>query len=694
MRHIKVIAFFIFFALTICIIPRCYADKTFGDYKYRITSDGKAIITKYFGKEVKLRVPSAINNYEIIAIGSKAFFNCDGIQHVILPENILSIEEYAFAYCEDLVSITTSATHIGEYAFKYCENLVTLNCRAFETKIDEQAFYSCKSLSIITGIIQDPDEYAFAYCEDLKTIAISGKYIGNYAFKYCENLETVSIMPDNIVVKEQAFYSCKSLTTFTAVASDVEEYAFAYCEQLPEITVSGNIVGKYAFKYCNSLQTVSFLTPQTNISKQAFYSCEKLKTVSGVVGDIDEYGFAYCDKLTTLQFIGTNIGDNAFRYCNLIQLEIPMNSLVENAVKNANINYRILSSITSSPDDNNENLYNLHRTDSALWNCPTCGNSATGNYCSNCGSGRPVNDSTITSSVQKSESSEYTSASQGNKRTETNTQESNSTLTETLTSANTKTVKGKQGVYYNYMDIDAALTKCTLKKIDGIYRVFVRIDFINNSKAPLTLENCISITAFQGKTCLPKVDSNTKGVELDSIAAPGKSASYISAFSLIDPTESIKLLLDYPQDVNNSHDGILYSLSLKKKSISEEEVLDLKALSNDLYPHNNVFIQTSPTPTNDPISSTGETVIVKLSSGREITIRRSIKDTLEAYEVFMDDYKNAMEKIGEGDFTGYLSFMTQYEELMKKIEALEDDLTEDETWYYYDVTMRVLQKMY
>ena len=110
---------------------------------------------------------------------------------------------------------------------------------------------------------------------------------------------------------------------------------------------------------------------------------------------------------------------------------------------------------------------------------------------------------------------------------------------------------------------------------------------------------------------------------------------------------------------------------------------------------NTITEEPSPVVTSTPVPSANEeTVSVTLASGRTVSIRKSVKEALDAYEAFMDSYKDAMTKISDGDFTGYMTFMTQYEELMEKVGDLEDDLTEDESWYYFEVSMRVLEKMY
>ena len=85
---------------------------------------------------------------------------------------------------------------------------------------------------------------------------------------------------------------------------------------------------------------------------------------------------------------------------------------------------------------------------------------------------------------------------------------------------------------------------------------------------------------------------------------------------------------------------------------------------------------------------------LKLTSGREVQVRKSVKEALDAYETFMDGYKDAMTKLSNGNFSGYMTFMGEYTELAEKFDNMEDDLTEEESMYYLEVSTRILQKMY
>ena len=67
-------------------------------------------------------IPRSVRNYEVIAIGNKAFYYCMGLTSVTIPEGVTSIGNDAFSYCYDLTSVTIpeGVTSIGNDAFISC----------------------------------------------------------------------------------------------------------------------------------------------------------------------------------------------------------------------------------------------------------------------------------------------------------------------------------------------------------------------------------------------------------------------------------------------------------------------------------------------------------------------------------------------------------------------------------------------
>ena len=85
----------------------------------------------------------------------------------------------------------------------------------------------------------------------------------------------------------------------------------------------------------------------------------------------------------------------------------------------------------------------------------------------------------------------------------------------------------------------------------------------------------------------------------------------------------------------------------------------------------------------------------------ENEIRPEVKEFLDAYEAYMDEYVEFMQRYSNADpgdmaamMADYYAMMSRYAEFSKKIDALdESELTNAELAYYLEVTNRVNQKL-
>ena len=145
-----------------------------------------------------------------------------------VPENVRTIESYAFNHCDNLVidRLTTKDRGIGSHAFYNVTLKEVELSESFEPAQNNWAsFFGAKveKLSFEEGITRIParsmadstvlseadipdsvtviEENAFAGCGDLVNVRIpdSVEQIGAYAFWNCDSLTDIS-MPDDIAV--------------------------------------------------------------------------------------------------------------------------------------------------------------------------------------------------------------------------------------------------------------------------------------------------------------------------------------------------------------------------------------------------------------------------------------------------------------------------------------------------------------
>ena len=61
-----------------------------GDYTYSLTN-GKAEITKYTGAGGVVTIPSTLGGSPVTSIGYQAFYNCNGLISISLPQGVINI---------------------------------------------------------------------------------------------------------------------------------------------------------------------------------------------------------------------------------------------------------------------------------------------------------------------------------------------------------------------------------------------------------------------------------------------------------------------------------------------------------------------------------------------------------------------------------------------------------------------------
>ena len=153
----------------------CASADTHGDLYYEAVSGGVAI-TAYGGKGGKVEIPSKIGGKKVVAIAENAFFQCDAITSVTIPDTVASIGDSAFIGCYSMTSVTIpeSVKTIGVCAFSGCTKLKTVKLPKSVKTVEESAFSDCTSLSSLT--IPNTDitfKYeAFLGCTSLKEVTI------------------------------------------------------------------------------------------------------------------------------------------------------------------------------------------------------------------------------------------------------------------------------------------------------------------------------------------------------------------------------------------------------------------------------------------------------------------------------------------------------------------------------------------
>ena len=281
----------------------CYSLETLavapGNPKYHST--GNCII-ETATKTLVVGCKSSVipDDGSVTSIGEHAFFNCNSLTSITIPNSVTSIGRYAFFNCNSLTSIVIpdSVTSIGWGAFYNCDSLASVTIPDSVTSIGDSAFESCDSLTsiVIPDSVTSIGWYAFSYCYSLETLTVAP---GNPKYHSTENciIETAtktlvvgcksSVIPDDgsvTSIGQFAFAHCDSLTSIvipdsvTSIGSD----AFGYCDSLTSVTIGNGVtsIGWSAFRDCTSLTSVTIPDGVTRIGNNAFYNCDSLTSVT------------------------------------------------------------------------------------------------------------------------------------------------------------------------------------------------------------------------------------------------------------------------------------------------------------------------------------------------------------------------------------------------------------------------------
>ncbi len=95
-----------------------------GAFSYKVNSDSVTILS-YEGNEHYLSVPDMIENLPITTIASRAFLGKKNITHLVLPDSITDIGDWAFAHMSGLQTITLPSNDLvlGKQIFMDCPSL-------------------------------------------------------------------------------------------------------------------------------------------------------------------------------------------------------------------------------------------------------------------------------------------------------------------------------------------------------------------------------------------------------------------------------------------------------------------------------------------------------------------------------------------------------------------------------------------
>ena len=302
-------------------------------YKVEVTYEDNSSLRSYTGDVV---IPANVeyNNiiYDVVSIGEYAFAYCSTLLSITFPETIHDIKKYSFCYCSKLKNIVLpkSVLEIGENAFGGCSELEQVRIMDGVKKIGVTAFASCSSLKTIEipNSVEQIGMSAFNKCTNLINIKLSQnlKVVGRNVFK---NTAWYNQQPEGFLYMDSVLLGYKG---YMPLYIDVEVEngtriiaggAFENCD-MQKVILPNSVIGicRGAFSQCNMLEDINIPERVEFIDTLAFNECSVLQSKIVISkGTVNLYAFSGCCKLQELE-IGRdvlNIGRYVFLGCSSLK---------------------------------------------------------------------------------------------------------------------------------------------------------------------------------------------------------------------------------------------------------------------------------------------------------------------------------------------------------------------------------------
>ena len=259
--------------------------------RYRYDSNSQPYAPWYSNR---LLIKNVVVNNGISNIGDFAFYSCENLISIEIPDTIRVIGCSSFYSCKNLKNIEFSniLTSIGNYAFYDCENITSIEISATVTSIGYCAFGGCDRLvSIVLPFVGENRN------------ATGNSSVFGYIFGYT----AVKSSSTNTLGATFQYYDYNSSTAYYYfIPSSLKTVILTDSVQIPD----------NAFKNCDKLTSVKIPDKVTSIGQSAFNCCSNLESmvIPATVTSISSFAFAECYNLAMVSFEGNapTLGTNAF----------------------------------------------------------------------------------------------------------------------------------------------------------------------------------------------------------------------------------------------------------------------------------------------------------------------------------------------------------------------------------------------
>lgn len=197
------------------------------------------------------------------------FINDEEVKDLVIPNSVLSINNYAFINCKSITSvdIPNSVTEIGMSAFFGCESLTSIVLPKSIQSVGKDVFSGCSLLESITVpshlyLSTSSSTHYFSNCFRLKKITIAADLIEDY----CN-----STTNDNLynVLSQDGLVQC-------------ERHLVINGEEVTNLVIPNTIqkLGERVFYGLSNIDSITLPNSLTSIATNTFEGCSGIKSVT------------------------------------------------------------------------------------------------------------------------------------------------------------------------------------------------------------------------------------------------------------------------------------------------------------------------------------------------------------------------------------------------------------------------------
>lgn len=312
---------------------------------------GKGVLIKYNGKGGKIKLPQNVGyisdafagNIQVTSIKipdtvkgicDSAFYKCDSLSEVELPEGLCDIGAEAFKDTPWVSFIEDDFAVVGDGVLIDYHGDATEVTIPNGVKYIAGAFYDNQNITSVT--VPESAKYVrtgtFYNCTSLVSVDFKGAdtLLDSSLFRDCVSLRSVELPKNLEVINDHLFYGCSKLTQIDIpkTVKFIGAMSFYYCIAITEVEVPDGVLelGSGAFSGCTALKKVCLPDSITKLGSVVFSHCHELQPfeLPPKVTIIEGGLFSYCLLFTDVKIPEriTKVGDYAFEAVKDMVLEV------------------------------------------------------------------------------------------------------------------------------------------------------------------------------------------------------------------------------------------------------------------------------------------------------------------------------------------------------------------------------------